>query len=70
MTTLHSFCFKTDCRTGHTEQLPFCEVDGWKFGVRFERGEGVVFSRHIALEIVNRWNSLAAVQCSSVVYHL
>ena len=70
MTTLYSSYFRTDTRTGRTEQLPFCEVDGWKFGVRFERGEGIVFPEHVALRIVNRWNGLSANARLNLVYHL
>ena len=54
----HTSYNRLDTRRGVIEQLPFADVDGHKFGVVHERGEGVAYSEHIALQIVNYWNSI------------
>jgi hypothetical protein len=44
---------RLDTRRGVIEQLPFCDIDGSRFDVRFERGEGVAYTLTVALSIVN-----------------
>ena len=58
----HSYYVRLVCRTGEIEKLPFADIDGACYGVRFERGEGVCFSRNVALEIVNHWNYMNVAQ--------
>jgi hypothetical protein len=67
--TLHTAYYRTS-PSGVTEQAPFSDVDGIRFGVRFQRGEGVVFRRDVALEIVNRWNEISATTNNGTVYYL
>ena len=54
----YSWYFRLDVRRGVTEQLPFGDIDGHIYGVYHERGEAVRYTRNVALEIVNRWNSI------------
>lgn len=54
--------------TGEIEELPFAAIDGQRYGVRFERGEGVVFTENVALQIVNRWNYINSLQPSLVPF--
>jgi len=63
MTKVSSY-FRMIVRTGEIEQLPFSDIDGVRYGVRFERGEGVWYPRTIALEIVNHWNYINSIQPS------
>lgn len=65
----HSWYYRTDPQ-GNTEQAPFSDVDGIRFGVRFKRGEAVVFTHDKALEIVNRWNEISANTGNGTIYYL
>jgi hypothetical protein len=58
----YSSYYRLIVNTGEIENLPFVDIDGYPYGVTFEgkRGEGVYFTRHVALEIVNRWNTTNA----------
>jgi len=56
----HTYYNRLNIKTGEIEQLPFADIDGTCFGVRFERGSTVVYDHSVALEIVNRWNEISA----------
>lgn len=62
---LHTAYYRRSGVTGDIEQLPFSEVDGVHWGVRFERGQGICFTEAVALAIVNRWNFISANQPGS-----
>ena len=66
---MHSWYFHTDPQ-GNTAQRPFADIDGVRFGVKFERGEGVYYTRAVALEIVNRWNEISANTGNGSIYHI
>jgi len=66
---MHSWYFRKD-EQGNITQQAFSDIDGARFGATFERGEGVVYTREVALEIVNRWNELAANSGRDFIYFL
>ena len=64
----YSWYYRLIISTGLVEQLPFADIDGYKFGIKHERGEGVYYTRTFALEIVNRWNSINQSTSKNFVY--
>lgn len=58
--------FRMRLSNGEVEELPFSDIDGKRFGASFERGEGIWYSRAVALEIVNNWNRINSIQPSLV----
>lgn len=59
---------RLDTRRGVIEQLPFADIDGHKFGIVHQRGEGVNYSHVVALRIVNYWNSINSLQPTAPAY--